>query len=736
MAALAFFVSFLLAFLLFSVQPMATKMVLPTLGGTPAVWNTAMLTFQILLLAGYAYAHLLNTRFTPRWQWRSHAILIGLSCALLPLAVSLPASEDVMRHPITYLAAAFLIQLGLPFFCLSATAPLLQAWVSRSKHPLSQTPYVLYSASNLGSLLGLLSYIVIMEQAFTLTQQSELWSVAYVAGALALLYLGNRLLKTAATPAETKATAEKIDGKRIALWIWLAFLPSSLSLGVTTYIATDIASVPLLWVVPLAVYLLSFVDAFRTRPILVPLCIRLGPIVGMGALLVYGLQGHRYTESFVIQLIAFGVLAFAIHGWLARSKPEPQHLTRFYFCMSIGGALGGALNALVAPMIFPDTFEYPITLLLAGLTSFILFQKHHATGISLTKHVRGIGSVMMLVVFNTFAFYLLFSFVAGEATENIKYFDRQIFSMAILAGALIALMMQQRYTRAFYAMVGAGVIVMLTMGHTAVGHDTIFKERNFFGVERVYDVPTSNARYMMHNTTVHGVQPITMKGPIEPLSYYYPLREVLKQLQVTGQHPIGAIGLGAGTVQCFAKEGQRVDFFEINPMVVQLAEDPKTFRYLSDCPGTHDILLGDGRVMMGQVKDGEYGILILDAFSSDAIPAHLLTLESLKMYFDKLAPHGILAIHTTNRHIKLWPLIATQAKAMGAFAIGKEFLNEEGKPMLYTSYWVIFARDAKDVLALRALPGWKELTPDQGAKPWTDQYINILPYLRMLRDDG
>lgn len=738
MRALAFIVSFVLAFLLFSVQPIATKMVLPALGGTPAVWNTAMFTFQMLLLAGYAYAHLLSTRVALPAQWKLHGLLVLGSLALLPLSVHLTGDDAVVQAPIRHLATAFLMQIGLPFFVLSATAPLLQAWVARSNHPLKDTPYVLYSASNLGSMMGLLGYVALIEPQLTLTQQSEGWSGLYIVGVALLLFAGMRLARSAA-PAEVVTSAPVAPLKRgqVAMWIWLAFLPSSLSLGVTSYITTDIASVPLIWVIPLALYLLSFVDAFRTRPIFVRIAMRIAPIFGMVAMLAYGFQMHRFSETFLFQIGVFALLAFALHGWLARFKPAPAQLTQFYFCMSIGGAAGGLLNALVAPMVLNETFEYPLSLLAASLTAFVLWQRADpkGEGSSLRYHVRTLAQVMGTVIVNTALMYVILAYFGGRWEQSFERIDTQTLMMSASAAGTLSLLLYRRYAKAFYACAAVGCVMLFGMAQGHVGMQTLFKERSFFGVWRVYDQREPHARFMMHNTTVHSVQSLDLSKPPETLSYYNALRNAFRLIPAAKDHPIGLLGLGAGTVKCLAREGQQTDIFEIDPMVVKLAEDPKMFRYLSECPGTHEVFLGDGRVMLGQRPDGRYGVIVMDAFSSDAIPSHLITAEALKVYFDKLAPGGVLMLHTTNRHIDLWPLIGTQAQALGLVAYGNFFRHEVRGSLLYSSYWVVVGRSEADVTPLvTAEEGWRRLEPKAGARAWSDDYVNMLPYFKMFRD--
>ncbi len=724
----AFSISFLLAFLLFAVQPMASKLVLPMFGGSPAVWNTAMLTFQLLLLAGYGYAHGLSTLSLPR-QWAIHGVVVLVSYLMLPLAITITDIEAAARAPIGVLMDAFVRQIGLPFFVLSATAPLLQLWVVRSGHPMAQQPYVLYSASNLGSMAGLLGYVFVVEPGSSLGVQRMVWSGLYVLGTVMLLSLGRRLAKRAlaapAAPAEPDEAmpAAPIRWRQRLQWMWLAFLPSALSLGVTSYIATDIASVPLLWVVPLALYLLSFVDAFRTRPWLVPLCIPAAPVLGLLALLVYGMQGHQYSLTFLLQLVVFASLAFALHGWLARRKPPASQLTQFYLVMSVGGALGGVLNALVAPLVFNEAYEYPISLLLASLSAFCLWRGKAA----LADAARVVPRMVLIGV----ALYAVMYAVQGGAWLE----SGRVVLACAFAGAVVTAL-HRRYAALYAAVAVMALALTLVMALGVDDKQLLFRARSFFGVWRVFERPHDHVRYMMHNTTVHSVQRAEGEGALEVTSYYRALASSFELLPVLREHPLALVGLGAGTVKCFLQPAQQLDMFEIDPLVVRIANDAALFRYLRDCPGTGTVFVGDGRLRLNEQSDGRYGAIVLDAFSSDSIPTHLMTVEALRMYLQKLAPHGVLLMHTTNRHLDLWPLIAAQAQALGTVAYGKFFEAPHDRPLQYDSFWVVMARDVADIRPLLAVDGgWQALQPDARARPWRDDYSNLLPYLKLLRGE-
>ena len=726
MKSLVFAVSFLMAFLLFVVQPMATKLVLPTLGGSPAVWNTAMLIFQMLLLAGYLYAYTLTRYLPQRAQLAAHALLIITSFFLLPISVVLQSSDAVINHPILAMSKALLSQLGLPFFVLSATAPLLQSWVSKSQTPLARTPYVLYSASNLGSFMALIGYVLVIEPIFDLGHQRNLWSVLYVIGVIPLLAIGYWLLQnpvSAGAVAESPSEESPFNARRAFTWIGLAFLPSALSLSVTSHLTTDIAVVPLLWVVPLAIYLLSFVDAFSTKPVLVPFAMRVAPVIGLIALLIYSSPLGRNALALVWHLLAFTFLAFALHGHLARAKPGSRHLTLFYLCLSVGGALGGVLNAIVAPLLFTDTLEYPLTLAAASLCAFIYMQWDSITLNSQLKTFARLGS--MVCAFTAF-FYVLIATTISQQSFNPLI----LLIAAFLAGAVLILT-QRRWTTVFWALAAINMLLIGALLFQGNDQQTLFKARNFFGVQKVTESSNNHARYFMHNTTLHGVQSLNPANALKPTAYYSALIEAFQSLPIMHTQPMAVVGLGVGTISCYAGPHQPVDLIDINPLVVKIAQNPHYFTYLRDCPGIHRILLGDGRIKMGEKENQRYGTVIMDVFSSDSIPTHLLTREAFATYVKKLAPHGVLLIHTTNRHMDLWPLIATQARALGWVAYGKHFTPPKTEPLVYDSFWTIMATTQQDIAPLlQANDGWQKLVAPDNARVWTDQYMNILPYLR------
>ena len=718
MTALLFLLSFVMAFLLFAVQPMATKMVLPTLGGTPAVWNTAMMVFQLLLLMGYAYAHVLVRAFKPRHQRLLHGLLLAISFACLPLTVTLVGDAATLEAPIAHLSYALLFGLGLPFVALAATAPLLQAWVSHSVHPMSRQPYVLYSASNLGSLMALLGYVTLVEPALDLNQQSYWWSALYMLGAVGLCGAGWSLVQHHHTPATApQPVAMQARPRQQILWVWLSFLASACCLSVTSYITTDLAAIPLLWVVPLSIYLLSFVDAFRVRPRIAPYAMRAAPLCGMAALLLYSMQYFNMVEQFGAHVLLFAVLVFGMNGWLAQAKPATPELTRFYFCLAIGGALGGILNAVVAPMVFDHVNEYPLTLLAASLTTFLLMQQRmEGAQFRLVDHEKLFLRVALFIAVVAVNLYLVtMAVMHHEWRAPWDNTDYRVLLRAVAAAALLSLVIQRRYASAFYGCAALCIVILVTLNHRAP-HDELLRERNFFGVLRV--VVFGNQHQLYHNTTLHSFQIQEQVATPRPTAYYANLADVFA-IPVVAANPVAVVGLGAGTMKCHLRPGQRIDFIDINPAVIAMAEKADYFTFLRDCPGEHRTLVGDGRVVLAAQTE-PYGLIAIDAFSSDAIPAHLITTEAIELYMSKLAPHGVLAIHTTNRYLNLWPLLATQAKQLNLVAYGREWQGE--------SFWVVLARGEEDVASLRAADGqWQRLVED-GRPAWTDRYVNMIPY--------
>ena len=736
----AYSLSFLMAFLLFVVQPMASKILLPQFGGTPAVWNTVMLCFQALLLLGYLYAHVLTTYASPRYQRVIHLLLLILVFFFLPVGFHSPTAEIISAQPLRSLLIQLLVALGLPFVFVAATAPLLQRWVSVSRDPMATKPYVLYSASNFGSFSALLAYLLVIEPRIPLSQQTHLWSLLLIVTAVGLLIFAWRLLpkqsfNTSSSDAASFQSTDAawhwrdVDWKVSCGWLLLAFLPSGLSLGLTTHMTTDIASVPFFWVAPLAIYLLSFVDAFALRPIFVPLAKRLAPFAALLGLFLLMPIFIRFTWLLLVHLLVFMTLAFALHGYLADRKPTPEKLTWYYLCIAFGGMLGGVFNALIAPNVLDYLFEYPALLWLAAIVSFILSARHRSQAMALRQEIK----IVILHALQLGVLAMIIGvFIAYVATREISWatvLNSKHAILSLIVAAIVLRILTHKFHTLFY---GVAIVFLVIV---FLPKDAIYelRQRNFFGVSHVLRNAALNARVLMHNTTMHGLQSLDPAQKLQITSYYDALEEVMQaRSTAVAAMPLGIIGLGVGTVKCYAVPQQQVDFFEINPLVVAIAKNQQLFTYLSDCPGQQRIILGDGRLTLARESDHRYGILVVDAFSSDAIPVHLLTREALQLYFSKLDPNGILAIHISNRHLDLQPLLAALAKEEGVAVFAKDFPTRS--PLVFESQWVILVHSSSaSADFFRHQPGWKPPEFSAFHHPWTDDYTNLLPYLKVLR---
>ena len=687
--------SLISATLLFFVQPLLGKQLLPTFGGAPAVWTTALLFFQSALLAGYATAHAL-VRTVPRHLGRAYIALLVVSALTLPIGADRIATPDL--PPTIAVLVRLTIGVGLPFVALSAASPLLQrAYAARVP---DRDPYMLYAASNAGSFFGLLAFPFVLEPVFAASTVRAGWSVTFLvaAGALALTVGPTRL------PDDGRPTlpgSHRPDRRTIATWIGLAALPVSLLLGATSYITTDVAAVPLFWVAPLGLYLLTFVLAFgpagdRWRRWADTAAIPLG-IAAVGAMSDF----WPFALAATAILAAFGAIALAIHGRLHRLRPQSDHLTTFYLAIAVGGALGGAFNAIAAPLLFPAVFEFPLAL---------------AAGFAvLTSHVGSDGPAADSRLPQR-AFALLLP-AGGVLAATRLPLGASIFVVALVAVgvALPRLRLDRRRLALSLAILLLAPLVTKLSG--------LYADRSFFGSYRVFD--SGGVRVLTQGTTQHGAQ--DPDDPDLPLSYYHPegpLGDVIRASVAYPQLRLGVVGLGAGAIAAYADESGEVVFHEIDPKVVEIARDPALFTYLSDAEVPVEVIIGDGRLTLAELPSASYDLLALDAFSSDAVPAHLLTLEAFEIYGHVLAGDGLLALHISNRHLDLSPVVAAGVDHLGWSAMIRHDLVVT--PPRLPSTWVAAAPDPQ---LLEGLPdNWQHL--DLGTPiRWTDDFSNILSVL-------
>jgi spermidine synthase len=734
MAILLIFTSTLLlsAALLFSVQPMFTKMIIPLLGGSPAVWNTSMVFYQAVLFLGYLYAHFTTKWLNIRSQSILHVIIIAIAIFTLPIAVPQSASYDPANRPVLWLLAVLLVNVGLPFFVISTTAPLLQKWFSYSDHHAAKDPYFLYGASNIGSLGALISYPLIIEPFMTLNTQASAWRGGYFILALLIVFSGALIIKrnpgkSTEAPLKTNGARKTTNGLRLK-WVILAFAPSSLLLGVTNYISTDIASVPLLWVIPLALYLLTLAVAFaRRRVIPASLVNTVHPylILTLAALFLLESTFGIWTKL-IAHLGAFFVTALMCHGLLASLRPDAEELTEFYIWLSIGGILGGAFNALVAPIVFNSIVEYPLMIALVCLLRPIAANEEKRSAARLYDFAL---PVIVFLVLTVVAPYLAQS-ITQESESLIKF----PIAAIIIGSAWFLKTRPMRMALTTGAIILAGLVFW-----NGGGDKLIYRERSFFGVHKVVRHSSGFFNILNHGNTIHGAEFLDPRFKGEPLTYYNPrsaIAEVFAKFKTKSEkRRVAVVGLGAGSLAAYSRPGESWTYYEIDPEVSLIARNPKLFSFLSNSPGAFNIVIGDARLKLKVAPDKAYDIIVLDAFSSDAIPVHLLTKEALSLYTSKLADGGILAFHTSNNYLNLRPVLATLAKSEGLAALTRTGFptDEERKRYWSPAEWSVMARDVKDLVFLATeskTEGWVLLQDEENAQVWTDDFSNIISILK------
>ncbi|TXD35884.1 hypothetical protein FRC98_14530 [Lujinxingia vulgaris] len=722
---------FLSALLLFMVQPMAGKMLLPSLGGTPGVWNTCMMFFQAVLLLGYLWAHGVS-RLRALPQLLLHALLLVAALVALPLSMDRMALSSPLlnSHPNLWLLAALGLGAGLPFLALSTTSPLIQAWFARLNHRRSSDPYFLYAASNGGSLLALLGYPLLVEPVFGVSAQASLWSGSFVVLVMLLLVCGVVTLKVSpgyraapapgieaaskhavAAPADDGATPE-VDARQKVLWTLYAFVPSSLMLGVTTYISTDVAAFPLLWVIPLAIYTGSFIVVFSAWRLNLSGIGRVMSLIGT-ALLVAWIMGATHPAWLLLPLhiIFFGMAALMVHGRLAASRPSAAHLTSFYLYMSIGGLLGGVFNSLVAPLIFDRIWEYPLMIIVACALRPQSFADRADPERRWKQAAPVVATVLMVV-----------SMVALERLDVAMSQATAVIFFGI--PAVVAYSQVERPQRLGMGLMG--VLVASSFFGGTLGQ-VVFKERSFFGTVQMVETP---ALYqMMHGGTVHG-QAIKDEEGCSPLAYYHPqgpTGAIFELYQRSRLQPrIGVLGLGLGAHACYARPTDTMTFYELDPTVVEVAQ---RFGPVGRSPaGDLRYVVGDARIQLEQDEVAPYGMLIVDAFSSDAIPIHLLTVEAFALYLETLQPGGILAVHISNRYFDLEPVLRGLSEAHGLelrLWDDLELSEAQLASGQQSSTWAVMTADPAKIETLQAIKSqWR---PSEGpALVWTDDHANVL----------
>ena len=729
---------FVSALLLFSVQPLFTKMVLPRLGGSPAVWSVAMVFFQSLLLAGYAYAHYLMQIQNRTLPVAIHLGLLLLALLSLPLSIAGGWGEPPTSGYAFWLLGLFAVSIGLPFFALAANNPLLQAWFVRTGHPGGPDPYFLYASSNIGSFLALLSYPVLLEPMFTLSTQNLIWTCGY--GLLIVLIgaCGVLLLRSPASAAvDVLAKNDDAPAPPWALrarWIFLAAVPSGLLIAVTAHISTDVAAAPLLWVLPLSLYLLTWVLVFQSRPLLPHKWMLMAQPLAIAGVIVLLAVGGEQNLLLMLggNLLCFFVIAMACHGELARTRPAAKYLTGFYVALSFGGMLGGLFAGLIAPFAFSWIAEYPILLALAALC-------RPPGGAELLPRW---GRWYWLILAVAAIALIVPSYSSGEIMVWLDdHRVRVIGAIAILA-AFLALVLNANRWKIFAAVTLALVLIRAYPSDDG----RVETVRSFFGVHKIVVTPHGQYHVLMHGTTIHGAEkfqnddgtPLT--GRPEPISYYHKdggIGQAITAVRERKGSPlrVAVIGLGSGTLACASEPGEVWKFFEIDQSMVDTARDPRYFTYIRSCEPDLKPVIGDARLTFAKEADGIYDLIIVDAYSSDAIPIHLATQEAMKIYKDKLAPQGVVLMHVSNRHLELASVVVGIAEANDLKSWVYSEDSDRDSEYIFATSVVVSAREQADVGKLASSDEWVLTAADANQRVWTDDYSNVLGAVyRRLRD--
>lgn len=754
---------FLSATLLFSVQPMVAKTLLPVFGGSSSVWTTCMLFYQTVLLLGYLYAHFVMKHMSRKVQLSGHVAMLILALFIgyrFDTPVPPPNSDTI---PVLWLILQLGLVSGMPFFMISSAGPLVQGWFARTGHPRANDPYFLYAASNAGSFIGLLAYPFLIEPALGLDTQRLYWLIGF--GVFIALSIGAILMtkkghtEEPVTPPSDVivpkdeqsgcvALDDVIDWRRRFRWIFYAFVPSSMLLGVTSHISMDIASFPLLWVLPLAVYLLTMIVAFAVNAQKLIDAIRRPMVFAVigATILVLATDAQTYAPLpalVAVQLLLLVVVGLMGHGMLASDRPSAKYLTEFYLVMSIGGALGGVFNGIVAPLVFDMTLEYQIVLLCAvGLLPWrkikeIADPKERKKALFVRTGLPVVSLVYMLVM-GLFAYRLLDLFGVSLVNQSSILFGMIIFIPAIF----------------IYLAWSDGLACMLVLavplGGSIVEQVTdpkvLYRDRTFYGIINIIDEffydpnidDVMQIRSMMHGTTNHGVQYIHEDFSQVALGYYHsqgPLGmgiDALRKMRPEGIR-LGIVGLGSGAITAHGTEGDFIRYFEIDPEVARLAENPEYFTYLSDAECEVGVKVGDGRLLLEQERDEDeepYDMVLIDAFSSDSIPVHLLTTEAVELYFNRNTEDGMVMIHISNRHLDLQPLVYELGKTHKAFVMMRNHstteVPEHMRDYLFPSVWVALTKDPETAQELLNAGFYQEMEPNFEVRMWTDQYSNIL----------
>jgi hypothetical protein len=717
--------------LLFWIQPLIAKTLLPLWGGTPAVWNTCLLFFQTMLLLGYVYA-LASSRWLNLWaQATVHVLLIlliGIYLFLYP--VHAPVLTDLQqRNPTLGVLETLLVSIGLPFFIISASNPLLQSWFSKLQHHRAVDPYFLFAASNAGSFIALVAFPLLLEPSRGLGEQYRLWRGGFIVLVVLIFAIAVSLRPAAIYKAATISTTEDTPNDSLSVWrrlrwLALAFAPSSLMLGVTTYITSDVAAVPLLWIIPLALYLVTFVLAFTNKQFASGTS--LTRVMFVGALVVILILATGATEPAWLLILAnlgfFFVAAYMCHRQLAHDRPSTKRIAEYYLWIAIGGALGSVFNVLIAPLLFTSILEYPLAIVIACMLQ---------TGAQ-TESVDEQSSSSRQATYLDVIYPLGLFVVTLCLAMLVPYLRSNSATIKLLIVPGIPLILINHFFRQRPIRFALGLCAVLLASVYFAGDTgrTIHVARNFFGTIRVTTDATGKVNSFYSGNTVHGRQFVDPSRRCEPLSYHHENGPLGQVMAVFNAYPansrVGVVGLGVGAMAAYSKPDQQWTFYEIDPDVINTARNSQYFTYLQNCAvGSMSVVEGDARLNLQNVPEGYFGLLVLDAFSSDAIPVHLVTQQALDLYLSKLAQGGILVFHASSRSLNLSPILADLAASRNLLCIGFDDLKPSSLEGKDPSQWVVMARSAPEISYLSINSQWKQLNGRKGARVWSDDFSNI-----------
>ncbi|MDF1809375.1 MAG: fused MFS/spermidine synthase [Phycisphaerales bacterium] len=771
---------FLSAGLLFSVQPMVAKSLLPAFGGGSSVWTTCMLFYQVLLLLGYLYAHVLMTRFSRRSQLVIHSILLVAAITIGVLFDTPVAPENASTFPVPWLILQLSLISGLPFFAISSAGPLIQGWFARTGHERAHDPYFLYAASNAGSLIGLLAYPFLFEPNLGIAAQRQYWLIGFGVFILLAMYAASRTQKaTKETPKQRKrrlkeearltvvspgdddrAVDDVITFKRRLFWIYLAFIPSTMLLGVTTYITTDVVSLPLLWILPLVLYLITMIIAFGsksqravkdfTRPMV------LSTIAAMILLMASEMSAElSMVMVILIELLLLTSVGIVCHGRLAMNRPAAKHLTEFYLLMSVGGALGGFFNGIIAPLFFITNFEYAIALVLAvsvlpWSADLVNLTKKKARFVKIRRRV-GYPLCLLLYVlvvgfYGTEITNFVNQFLPTSISEGFTVNMTMVFLMTVVPSVMIYLAWKDGLACAITIF-----LPLFAIQYNSVNTDSvIYIARTFYGTHEVHQdfYPDTELGRLVkihtlkHGTTKHGVQFLDPAFELEPLGYYHSngpcgtIMRTIKSMRPEGAR-IGIMGLGSGAIVAHGRPQDNIVFFEIDPEVKRIAENPELFTYLSNARTQIEVRLGDARKLIEDSQENQeekFDLLHADAFTSDSIPVHLVTKEAIELYFDRLTDDGMIVLHISNRYLDLEPLVyelSIQTTGLPPMVFDDVDISEEDMVYHYPSKWMVITKDVQTAIRLGEAGMLVSGVADEDrVQIWTDDFSDIISLIR------